>query len=197
MINRAFKILLSSALIAFAASDAFAQEVSPAKETPASQEASEFVGFKLKSLDGKVFDSSAMSGEVIVASFGATWCVPCVWELKAIEELVEEYKERPVRFFWISIEEKERTPDAALKRFAKTYRLTIPVLRDEDGSAFRQFSDSRRIPLVVFFDREGKFIAPVQRGMSSDPIQYKEKLRKRVNALLQSGAATGKAEASK
>jgi hypothetical protein len=92
-----------------------------------------------------------------------------------------------VRFFWISIEDERRTPDSVLKKFARQYRLTLPVLRD-DGATFAQFSTSRRIPLVVFFDTQGRFDAPVHRGMASEPIQYKQMVRRRVDALLAAAA---------
>jgi thiol-disulfide isomerase/thioredoxin len=149
--------------------------------------------FKLKGIDGKIYDSAAMRGEVLVVSFGATWCAPCAWELVAIEELKEEYKGKPVRFIWISVETEERTSNAILKHYAKTNRLTIPVLRDEDGRTFMQFSTSVRIPLVVFFDREGRFVAPSHRGMSQDTTKYKEMVRGRINALLKDDAATPQA----
>ena len=153
-------------------------------------------GIKLKALDGKTYDTAAMPGEVVVASFGATWCAPCIWELKAIEELMEEYRGKPVRFLWISIEDERRTPDGVLKKFAKQYRLTLPVLRD-DGVTFAQFSDSRRIPFVIFFDTEGRFAAPAHRGMASEPIQYKQMVRRRVDALLAAAAQAPKAAGEK
>ena len=149
-------------------------------------------GIRLKALDGKTYDTASMPGEVVVASFGATWCAPCIWELKAIEELMEEYGGKPVRFLWISIEDERRTPDGVLKKFAKQYRLTLPVLRD-DGVTFAQFSDSRRIPFVVFFDAAGRFAAPPHRGMASEPIQYKQMVRRRVDALLLAAAQGPKA----
>lgn len=139
---------------------------------------------RLKALDGKTYDTTEMRGEVLVLSFGATWCVPCAWELKAVEELKEEYAGKPVRFFWISIEDQKRAPDSLLKRYAKSNRLTIPVLRDEDMNAFAQFSTNTRIPLVVYFDQQGRYIAPLQRGMSSDITAYKQRVRQRVNELL-------------
>jgi thiol-disulfide isomerase/thioredoxin len=158
----------------------------------ADDEAAKAPAVKLKALDGKTYDTAAMTGEVVVASFGATWCAPCVWELKAIEELMEEYRAKPVRFLWISIEDERRTPDSLLKKFARQYRLTLPVLRD-DGETFAQFSENRRIPLVVFFDAQGRFDAPVHRGMASEPIQYKQMVRRRVDALLAAAAQGPKA----
>lgn len=141
-------------------------------------------GFRLKGLDGKTYDSAGLRGEVLVVSFGATWCVPCTWELVAIEELKVEYTGKPVRFLWVSIEEKGRTSDNVLRHYAKERRLTIPVLRDPDAALFSRFSASTRIPLVVFYDREGRFAAPAHRGMPQDITVYKQMVRERVNALL-------------
>ena len=152
---------------------------------PAAAEAA----FKLKGLDGKTYESAALRGEVLVVSFGATWCVPCTWELVAIEELKVEYTGKPVRFLWVSIEEKERTSDNLLRHYAKERRLTIPVLRDPDAALFSQFSTSTRIPLVVFYDREGRVAGPAHRGMSQDITVYKQIVRDRVNALLKPGDA--------
>lgn len=176
------KPLLLFALACAAFPVAAAAQTTPAPAAPQSGE-SKPVTIKLKALDGKTYDTGAMPGEVVVASFGATWCAPCVWELKAVEELKEEYAGKPVRFLWVSIEDEDRTPDSVLRHYAKTYRLTIPVLRD-DGATFSQFTTNRRIPVVVFFDTEGRFNAPVHRGMSSDPITYKQMVRRRVDALL-------------
>ena len=167
-------------------------QTAPAAAAAADDEPAKAPAVRLKALDGKTYDTASMAGEVVVASFGATWCVPCVWELKAIEELMEEYRARPVRFLWVSIEDERRTPDSLLKKFAKQYRLTLPVLRD-DGATFAQFSESKRIPLVVFFDAQGRFDAPVHRGMASEPIQYKQMVRRRVDALLLAAAQGPKA----
>lgn len=142
------------------------------------------VTFNLKSLDGKTYDLERMRGKVILVSFGATWCVPCAWELAAIEELKDEFKNRPVEFLWVSVETKQEASNALLKHYAKTQRLTIPVLRDFDRTTFAQFSDRVRIPLVVFFNQEGKFVAPAHRGMASEPIQYKNLMRARLKAIL-------------
>ena len=186
--TKAFFIAILLA-VAFVASPraSFAQKAAEA-QPPAD------ASIKLKGLDGKLYDTSDMRGQVVMASFGATWCVPCVWELKAVEELIEEYKGKPVRFLWISIEERERTSDTLLRNYVKMYRLTLPVLRDEDGSVFAQFSTNRRIPLLVFFDKEGRLSLPLHRGMSSDPIKYKEMVRKRINTLLEAGDGTKEAK---
>ncbi|MCA1593970.1 MAG: TlpA family protein disulfide reductase [Acidobacteria bacterium] len=141
-------------------------------------------GFRLKGVDGKTYDTSEMRGDVLVVSFGATWCTPCLWEIVALEELKEEYRGKPVRFFWVSIDDERRTSKYLLRQFAKDRGMTIPVLRDPKMEAFLQFSDTARIPVMVFFDREGHFAAPTRRGMSSEISEYKRLVRERVGALL-------------
>ena len=147
---------------------------------------------KLKSIDGKTYDVAEMRGEVVIVSFGATWCAPCAWELKAIEELKEEYRDKPVRFLWVSIEPEQDASNALLKHYAKSLRLTVPVLRDSTREAFAQFSNRVRVPMVVIFDREGRFAAPVHRGMSSDVTEYKIFMRGRINQLLTTQASMGR-----
>lgn len=155
-------------------------------------------GFRLKSLDGKIYDTSEMRGDVLVVSFGAIWCTPCNWELVAIEELKEEYQGKPVKFLWISIDDEKRTSKYLLRQFAKDRGLTIPVLRDPKMEAFLQFSNTERIPVLVFFDRDGRFSGPSQRGMASEISDYKRLVRERVNTLLKTAEAqTTSAPASK
>lgn len=149
-------------------------------------------GFRLKGLDGKFYDTSQMKGDVVVVSFGATWCVPCTWELVAIEELKVEYKGKPVRFMWVNIEDPKRTTNNILKFYVKDRRLTIPVLRDPGGAVLARYeSTSTRIPVMVMFDRDGRVSEPVHKGMPQDIVLYKQMVRERVNSLLGT-TATGK-----
>jgi len=180
--------ILTALLLTFVAAGAAAHVSARQKQEAEAQPQTPAV-IKLKGLDGKVYDSSAMRGEVLVVSFGATWCTPCTWELVAIEELKEEYAGKPVRFLWVSIEGEKQTSDNILKHYAKQRRLTVPVLRDPDAQAFSQFSTSTRIPVVVFFDKEGRHVGPVHRGMSSEISEYKKMVRTRVDALLKAGEA--------
>ncbi|HEX7955752.1 MAG TPA: TlpA disulfide reductase family protein [Pyrinomonadaceae bacterium] len=147
-------------------------------------------GFRLKGLDGKFYDTAAMRGEVLVVSFGATWCVPCTWELVAIEELKEEYAGKPVRFLWVSIEDTKRVTNNILKYYVKDRKLTLTVLRDPGGVALARYENTgTRIPVLVFFDAEGRLSAPAHKGMSQDIALYKKMVRGRVDALLAAAPA--------
>lgn len=175
-------LLLSLLLLALSAPGASAQATA---EKQAGEAAAQ--GFKLKGIDGKTYDSEKMRGEVLVVSFGATWCVPCTWELEAIEELKVEYAKKPVKFFWVSVEDPKRTSDNLLRHYAKERRLTVPVLRDPRSETFLRYETTTRLPVLVFFDRGGRFEAPAHRGMTQDITVYKQMVRDRVNALLAAG----------
>ena len=149
------------------------------------------VSIKLKGVDGKTYDVSAMRGEVVLVSFGATWCKPCVWELEALEDLKKEYAGRGVRFLWVSIENEDQISDGLLRDYAKSLKMTIPVLRDPDKTAFAQFSERVRLPMVVFFDREGKFVAPKHTGMTPQQEDYKKLVRARLDSILNPKADAG------
>jgi thiol-disulfide isomerase/thioredoxin len=137
----------------------------------------------LRGTDGRTYDIASMRGQVVLVSFGATWCEPCKEELKALEQLKKEYKDRPVRFVWINIESEEDVSDSALRSYAKQLKVSFPVLRDPDRRTFARFSQRLRLPTILFFDRQGKLALPNHVGMAAIPI-YMAKMRERLDKLL-------------
>lgn len=151
----------------------------------------ERVSLKLKGIDGQTYDLEGMRGNVLLVSFGATWCQPCQAELRALEELKKEYRTRPVKILWVNIEGDDEISDNDLREFVKKQKLTFPVLRDKSKFTFAQFSTRVRIPLVVFFDKSGRVVRPVQFGMAT-PELYKSHVRERLDKLLAAQTARGR-----
>ena len=145
---------------------------------------------KLQGLDGRVYDMNELRGSVVLVSFGATWCAPCSTELRALEELSVEYKSRPIKFYWVSIESPDQVSNNALKRYAKERNVSFPVLRDTAKMVFSQFSPRVRLPMIVLLGKEGRVDAPVQFGMRSPAEAYKADMRARLNKLLASPAGS-------
>jgi peroxiredoxin len=139
---------------------------------------------KLEGLDGRIYDMNDLRGNVVLVSFGATWCAPCSTELKALEELLTEYSNKPVKFYWVSIESPEQISNGVLKRYAKERKVTFPVLRDTAKMVFSQFSPRVRLPMIVLMGKDGRVDAPVQFGMRSPAEAYKADIRARLNKLL-------------
>jgi thiol-disulfide isomerase/thioredoxin len=144
---------------------------------------------QLKGADGKSYDIASMRGQVVLVSFGATWCLPCKEELKALEQLKKEYKDKPVKFVWISIESEDDVSDGDLRSYAKQLKISFPVLRDPDKRTFARFSQRLRLPTILFFGRDGKLSLPNHVGMADIPI-YLAKMRERLDKLLTTEAVT-------
>jgi len=142
---------------------------------------------KLQGLDGRVYDMADQRGNVVLVSFGATWCAPCTTELRTLEELLTEYRDKPVKFFWVSVERPEEVSNSALKRYAKDRKVSFPVLRDTAKMVFLQFSPRVRLPMIVLLGKNGKVDGPVQFGMRSPAEAYKADMRARLNRLLRTG----------
>jgi peroxiredoxin len=171
-------LFLTSATAPSSAQQQQQSQVAPTNTAPVA------ATFNLRGIDGKVYDLSRMRGEIVLVSFGATWCAPCAEELAALEELKLEYAHRPIRFLWVSIETEDESSNSRLRSYAKAKKLTLPVLRDINRTVYGQFSERVRLPLVVIFDGEGKLSDSPLVGMTASPELYKDRVRSKLNELI-------------
>jgi thiol-disulfide isomerase/thioredoxin len=81
---------------------------------------------------------------VVLMSFFATWCKPCMKELPHLQNLYEKYKNEKIKFFLIDITEATRTvkgwedaPKAG--PFLAKKGITIPILYDSRGVAKERY----------------------------------------------------------
>jgi|SRR5215831_2117413 len=185
MIKAPAQLLMITVLLLLTSAAALAQARTPPSDPT----------FKLQSLDGKVVDLGEQHGNVVLVSFGATWCGPCTVELQSLNELLTEYRNKPVKFFWVSVERAEEINNSGLKQYAKERRLTFPVLRDTGKMVYLQFAEKQRLPMIVLLDKDGKVDTPVTFGVKSPPQTYKADIRARLNKLLNSAAAEAGSEA--
>ena len=169
-------------IVAFLAAAIFSIASFPATSQTRTEPAAP--NMKLQGLDGRVYDMNDLRGNVVLVSFGATWCSPCSTELRALEELMAEYRSKPVKFYWVSIERPEEVSDNALKRYAKERQVSFPVLRDTAKMVFLQFSPRVRLPMIVMLSKDGRVDLPVQFGMRTPAESYKADIRARLNKLL-------------
>lgn len=84
---------------------------------------------------GAVFDPSELRGHPVFFKFYAEYCVPCRKSLPTFERLHQTHKN--VRF--VGIDKDDRTEAAEL---ARTFRLTFPVIPDEENVLTDRFQVS-------------------------------------------------------
>tara|TARA_Y100001935_G_scaffold70558_1_gene58975 strand:- start:651 stop:1298 length:648 start_codon:yes stop_codon:yes gene_type:complete len=94
---------------------------------------------------------------VVVLSFFATWCKPCMKELPHLQNLYEKYKGEKIKFFMIDITEATRTvkgledsPKAG--PFLAQKGITMPILNDSRGVAKKRYG-AKTLPRLYVVDK--------------------------------------------
>jgi thiol-disulfide isomerase/thioredoxin len=88
-----------------------------------------FPELSMKSLEGVTLDIGTMRGQVVVMNSWAISCIPCIEEMPGLNELVEKYAERQIRF--VAIADNNATD---LRRFFKTKRFDYEQMLASAGS---------------------------------------------------------------
>jgi thiol-disulfide isomerase/thioredoxin len=105
-----------------------------------------------------------LSGRVVMVSFFATWCFPCLAELPTLEALQKEYGPQGFQVVLVGLDlEGERV----LGPFADQYALNFPVL--VSGERLQQgrsaFGLIPALPTTFLLDKEGR-VAGAWKGMA-------------------------------
>lgn len=97
---------------------------------------------------------------VVVMSFFATWCQPCMKELPHLETLYQKYKDQKIKFFLIDITEATRStpgyenaPEAG--PFLAEKGITIQVLNDSRGVVKEKYGVAK-LPRLFVIDKYQK-----------------------------------------
>lgn len=87
---------------------------------------------KLEDMAGKVKQLSDYRGQVVVVSFWATWCSPCVHELPSMNRLARHLAHAPFHILAVNAGDNHKT----IARFLRRRKLDFAVLQDTNKVAF-------------------------------------------------------------
>ncbi len=120
--------------------------------------------FQFTTADGAVRHLADYAGQGVVLNFWATWCVPCVAEMPALDALARVVQAERIAVLPLS---SDRGGAAAVERFYRERGIaTLPVLLDPRGDAARAFA-VRGIPTTVVIDRNGQ-----ERGRVEGAVEW-------------------------
>jgi len=109
--------------------------------------------FTLYDRKGKKYTLSALRGKVVLVSFWATWCPPCLQELPDLDAIYMRFQSQGLIVLSITMD----TPSTLNRFFSRgTYRP--PVLLDTDGTVTQKFH-AEDLPVTYVFSRTGKLAA--------------------------------------
>ena len=108
--------------------------------------------FTLQDLAGKPISSKDSAGKVLVVSFWATWCAPCLQELPFVEEAYKKWHAKGLDVLGISIDGPETA--SKINTIVKRKRLTMPIAHDGAGSVLAKLNPRGIPPYTLFVDRK-------------------------------------------
>lgn len=140
-------------------SPASGSEPAPAKSGQASSANNKrsLPDFTLETTEGDRFRlSDHVGSKVIVMSFWATWCNPCMAELPHLDEIYQEEKDKGLLIVAVAMDEPGTVSEVGPT--AARLGLTMPVVLDTDQRAVRLYNNTRDAPRTVVIDRKGNVV---------------------------------------
>lgn len=112
----------------------------------------------LQDMNGKRVEVGALaqSGKPVVLAFFATWCKPCMRELKAIDELYAEWQEETgVTVYLVSIDQGQDVQK--VKPLVDGNGWEFPVLLDPNGTLKRAMN-VQNVPHLFVVNSKGEIV---------------------------------------
>ena len=110
----------------------------------------------LPDLHGEQRSLVEFRGQVVLLSFWASWCTPCIQEMPSIQRLQQRLHGRPFAVLGVNVGERERR----VQTVARQLGLDFPVLLDRDSSEFKRWG-GEMLPTSYVLDSDGaaRFVA--------------------------------------
>jgi len=149
---------------------------STAGEIPAPQQGFLAPDFELKTTTVETIKLSDLRGQAVLVNLWATWCPPCRAEMKSIEKIYNEYKDRGLVVLAVNMTYQDDPTKIA--PFVTEQGLTFPILLDETGDVGHAYQ-LRSLPSSYFIGRDGTIHEVVIGGPMAEAL-----LRTRVEEIL-------------
>lgn len=134
--------------------------------------------FVLPDPDGKNYQLSENIGEgPILLNFWATWCVPCLAEMKKLKRIYKRYSDKGLQILSITIDDTKTV--GKVKSVVHSNKFPFTILFDTNREVFKLYQGENP-PHTVLIDKNGKIFYTHTGYRKGD----EKKLEKRIKELL-------------
>jgi len=114
----------------------------------------------LTSLDGAKVNLQGQKGKVVILAVGASWLPLSGKQAEYANILAQKYAGRNVVVYFVATDStspksKNFASNDSIQKFGVANKLTIPVLRDSDGTLTLEKFTVDQLPSFVILDKEG------------------------------------------
>jgi peroxiredoxin len=110
---------------------------------------------KFSALSGETFTTSALRGKVVLVTFWATYCGPCIQEMPKMVDAHLKFSTRG--YDTVAVAVKGDDP-ARVAQFKASHALPFKVVLDRSGELAREFGNVRITPTGFLIDKNGKVL---------------------------------------
>ena len=136
--------------------------------TPRVGERMKMVHFNLPSAaENTMVDSKQFKSKVLLVTFFATWCPPCIQEIPTLIDLQKTYASQGFSVIGMSVDEGGVPP---VKRLIDKTGINYPVLM-ADNEVARGFGGVTGIPVSFLVNRQGELVKKYLGYIEHDVLQ--------------------------
>jgi thiol-disulfide isomerase/thioredoxin len=125
--------------------------------------------FTVLDRDGNPVKLSDLRGKPVILNFWASWCGPCQSEMPDFQKAYETYGD-DVHFMIVNVTDGSRETVETARAYVDGQGYTFPIYFDTTLEAAILYGASA-IPLSVFMDAEGRYVAHASGALSAATLQ--------------------------